>query len=458
MNYEKKALEHCVSIALHWSSDCNMACQYCYIDKDKHAMASHNRKIREALADGTFVKNIKEKFDHVKDNIENLSLWGAEPTINGIYFKDTIYECLDFFPNVNSLMFSTNALLGANIIYEQFYLPLLEYAESRQRSLTFELQLSLDGPPEFNDKSRHEGATANTLNTLYALLEKTPRDCKYFKFSVSSKSTLDISYMREMVEGGIEKFQWYYDFMNEIHGRACDIVKDNPTIDTCHVFGIPTLVDPGYYTVEDGKIFAKWLSMLKEVDRSKWHPRCQHIPLFFQCLNTILEAGDIKNPIVDGYNCLSCSSGKYNYSIDFDGTIYTCNRLCRNAALNNNLKYKGAMLSNSSIDHPNEKKWLKRNYANQIFHDDIVSRKNFMDALVFMMAKAGQIKEEYIYNEDMRLVLFYMMCGIYCHIGAEEDYTSNPFIPPASYLRLLGNGAQQELEKYLKIERARGVL
>jgi len=169
-------------------------------------MATYNKALREALENGTYVNNIKNKFEHIKDNIENLSLWGAEPTINGIYFKDTIYQCLDFFPNVHSLMFSTNALLGADIIYEQFYLPLLSYAETNSRPLTFELQLSLDGPPEFNDKSRHEGATKNTLNTLYTLLERTPFNCKYFKFSVSTKATLDISYMREMVEGGIEKF------------------------------------------------------------------------------------------------------------------------------------------------------------------------------------------------------------------------------------------------------------
>ena len=65
MNYEKKAIEHCVSLALHWSSDCNMACQYCYIEKDKKAMASYNRQLREALADGTYIKNIKEKVEDV---------------------------------------------------------------------------------------------------------------------------------------------------------------------------------------------------------------------------------------------------------------------------------------------------------------------------------------------------------------------------------------------------------
>ena len=65
-------------------------------------MSAYNREIRAALANGSYLKNIKEKFEHIRENIENLSLWGAEPTINGIYFKDTIYECLDFFPNAKS--------------------------------------------------------------------------------------------------------------------------------------------------------------------------------------------------------------------------------------------------------------------------------------------------------------------------------------------------------------------
>jgi hypothetical protein len=97
----------------------------------------------------------------------------------------------------------------------------------------------------------------------------------------------------------------------------------------------------------------------------------------------------MQNPIAQGYNFLSCSSGKYNYSIDYDGTIYSCNRLCRNAALDDSLKYKGSMKSNSTIDNPSGKKWVKRNYANWVFHEDIVARKNFMDSIMFMMAESG---------------------------------------------------------------------
>jgi hypothetical protein len=74
-----------------------------------------------------------------REQIEDLSLWGAEPTINSKLFKNFIYELLDYFPNVNSLMFSTNALLGAELIYNDFFIPLLEYSEKNKRRLTFKL-------------------------------------------------------------------------------------------------------------------------------------------------------------------------------------------------------------------------------------------------------------------------------------------------------------------------------
>lgn len=132
MDYLTTSLENIASISFHWSSDCNMACKYCYIDKDKKHMAAFNREIRESLENGSFAENTKKVFhdEQVRQRIENLSLWGAEPTINGKYFKTFIYDMLDYFPNVNEIMFSSNALLGAKCIYEQFFEPLFDYAEN----------------------------------------------------------------------------------------------------------------------------------------------------------------------------------------------------------------------------------------------------------------------------------------------------------------------------------------
>lgn len=215
-DYLADSLESICSISVHWSSDCNMACKYCYIDKDKKAMATYNREIRAALEDGSFAKNIKETMASRKDHIENISLWGAEPTLNAKFFKDFIYDLFDYFPHVNSVMFSTNALLGSKVLYNDFIVPLYEYAESHKRKITFDLQLSLDGPPEFNDESRHAGATANTIKTCLDIINTMPEHLDYFILKIFSKATLDISYMEIMNARGVSAFNWYYQFFDKV--------------------------------------------------------------------------------------------------------------------------------------------------------------------------------------------------------------------------------------------------
>ena len=167
LDFIKESLIPIHGLSIHFTSDCNMACKYCYIEKRKHEMASYNREIRKALEDGSFVANAKKIFESKKDDFENIALWGAEPSINGDLFKNFIWEMLDYFTNVKEIMFSTNALLGGKFIYDNFYTPLLEYANKNHREIRFDLQLSLDGPEYINDDSRHPGATASTLETAY---------------------------------------------------------------------------------------------------------------------------------------------------------------------------------------------------------------------------------------------------------------------------------------------------
>lgn len=447
------SLESIGSISVHWSSDCNMACKYCYIDKDKKAMAGYNREIRAALEDGSFVKNIKATMASRREHIENISLWGAEPTINAKFFKDFIYDLFDYFPNVNSVMFSTNALLGAKVLYNDFVMPLYNYAEEHHRKIAFDLQLSLDGPPEFNDESRHPGATQNTIDTCLMLLTNAPSTAQYFSLRVFSKATLDISYMELMNERGIESFNWYYQFFNKVQEEAEQARGDKRYI-SVGMNGVPTLVDPGYHTVDNGKTLAKWISNLQYVDRSKI-PTYANQPLFCQLatgLETFLR--ELDNPIANQFNCYSCSASKNNVTIDHNGKLYTCNRLCRNSALNDEIKYKHAMRAGTNLN-VSDAKWLRRTWGSQMFHNDIMSRRYLFDQLAITMALAGQIQEKYATDPDARTLLFYCLGGVMCHIGAEEDYTQNPHLMPASYFRFFGNGAIEEMIHYYNVEIAR---
>lgn len=191
VNSKKIGLSYVEGLAFHWSSDCNMACQYCFIKKDKKLMTCHNNEIKKSLEDGSFINIIKDTFSENRHQIRTLELWGAEPTLNGEYFADFAKEVLDYFPRAEAFMFSTNALVGGEKIYNDFFIPLYEYAEKNKRKLNFELQFSIDGPPEYNDKSRHPGATESTVNAIKYIAEKAPLTTEYFSIEMNCKTTMD---------------------------------------------------------------------------------------------------------------------------------------------------------------------------------------------------------------------------------------------------------------------------
>lgn len=458
MDYLRESLSQIGSISLHWSSDCNMACKYCFIEKDKPHMMNFNKEIVEALSNGSFAQNIKKIFNtpEMIERIEDLSLWGAEPTINGAYFEPVILDLFDYFPRVNHFMFSTNALIGGEWIYEKFFIPMIKYCEEKERKIEFELQLSLDGPDEFNDDSRHPGATQNTLNAIDYIIDHLPKETKYFKTQLTTKATLDIAYMRVMNQRGIECFNWYFQFFNNVQQKALDKLDGRKFV-KLHLNALPTLVDPGLYTIQDGKDFAQWIENLIDVNRNKL-PTYNGMPLFFQMFSVVgmmLTYDSKLNPIVTGTNMMSCSAGKSNITIDYRGNIYTCNRLARNAALDKEYQTSSPMRANTNL-FTGDKRWLMKMWGSTAFHNDVWAKRLIFDCQATAMAAAGQIDKKYFDNAHARTLLFYTCCGIWCHIGNEEDHTKSPFLFPTGILRLFGNGAIESMIKYTTISKQRG--
>lgn len=455
VNYMKKSLDHVDGLSFHWSSDCNMACQYCFIKKDKDLMSCYNSTIQQALEDGTFIKNVKNIMKDTAKNIKVLELWGAEPTLNAKYFPAFIKEILDFFPNAKNVMFSTNALVGGKIIYDYFFIPLHEYAESHQRNLNFELQFSLDGPPEYNDKSRHEHATENSVAAMHYLIDHFPKNTEYLTLEMNTKTTVDTEYMEDMLQGGLERYYWYYGFFDNLQWEINQKIKNQPRI-VVRCLAHPTLVDPGTHTVKDGKILASWIDKLCEIDKSRF--KCRHTLLFDQLLNGLHPFFHDKNIIAHGPEGYSCSGTKNEITIGYDGRLYGCNRLGKNAVYSDEVQRKNSInYSASSFNlKGGAKEWLKRTYGQYAFHEDILARKHFCDALIPLMVQAGQIDKKYLTDADEQLMLFIFTTCISCHIGIDEDLTHNVFCVPTSYLKLFGNGAIDSFLRYLRIEKARG--
>ena len=281
-------LQQMRSFSLHYSTDCNMNCKYCYIDQDNKLHTEENKKIREAILNGTFIKNIIDLYQQVpeqKMNIESYSLWGAEPTINGDLFYLVHAPLLDFFPNIVFFDFSTNGLVGGKFIYKNFVIPMLEYAETHKRKLTFQIQFSLDGPPELQDKYRGEGSNQKCLNTINYIYNNFDFSNKYLRLRLSTKSTLN-GY--EIEHYSPERWCQYMDALAVNYAE-----KDKDYTISYIGQTIATFEVPGNYTVEQGRALIDWKKYVK-INTEHFH---------------------------------SCCAGQDSKTIDYLGNIYDCHLL-----------------------------------------------------------------------------------------------------------------------------------
>lgn len=151
-----------------------MRCSYCYLEKDKPRMTAMNREIREKLYSGEFARIICDKLQDSRESLQTIGLWGAEPTLNADVCQEFLFDLLTNFPNLRSVFFSTNALLGVKPI--AVIIDTLEQFKEcyPERHVGLRLQFSLDGPAWINDVSRHKGAAANTIQTIRDVITRYP--------------------------------------------------------------------------------------------------------------------------------------------------------------------------------------------------------------------------------------------------------------------------------------------
>lgn len=378
-----------------------------------------------------------------------MDFWGAEPTLNASYFKDFTIELLEFFPNIRELMFSTNAKVGGKVIYDYFIDPIRQYCDDHNRKIGFSLQISLDGPTEMNDEHRYPGATEKILDAINYLVQNYPKEYTKMQLHIFTKATVSDEYYKKMVED--DNFLYhYYSFLDNVYVKAM-ILKENNNNITFEP-GVPTIVNPGNHTIEDGKIFAKWIHKIMALDTSKFK-FFNNKALFAQPLRNIKWMMEVPNLFVEGRNFMTCSTGRNNVVVDHKGNFYNCHVFGSMTFLDHSQE---AEKFASTIDITKSKDYIGRRLASSQFHDGLIARKHFFDSLVFAMAKAGQIDNIFAEDESMRLWLFYLISHLWCPASALQEYTHNYYILPTSYLKLLGNGAAQALFDYYNYERERG--
>ena len=422
---------------IHFSADCNMRCSYCYLDKDKPRMAKLNDEIREKLYSGAFSKTICEKLTDSRDFLRSIGLWGAEPTLNFDVCQEFLFDVLTNFPNVQTVFFSTNALLGVEPIatvidtLEQF---MEVYPE---RSLELRLQFSLDGPAWINDETRCKGATENTIQTIRDVIRRYP--ALRIKLNIMTKLTLETRYMKRLndLQDGVFG---YYKFFDDLQ-TAMMSLNHNPNI-SIEVSSLPTIVNPGNHTVEDGRIFAEFVRKVRHVDITLL--RHYKHPILAQGLKLLLNCAYKPEVMRRGWGC--CSAGCSDISIDCRGNLYTCHRLCGYLATEESRSVLFDYGTKASL--PFEKEYARLSYMSSAYHDYPMARKAFFDILIPAMVNAGQIDNRALTDSYYRHLLWIVCTDVYCHIGCADNLTGDMFAFAPGYLRLFGNGALDEFIRY----------
>ena len=439
---------------LVFSGACNMQCEYCYIHKHPERMKEYNGQIREALSNGDYANNIIKTLGEYKEDIEHIGLWGAEPTLNLVYFDQFIRPLLDYYTNCHSIMFSTNALLGLPAIKKAID-SIYNYSIEKNEIYTLTIQFSIDGPAYLNDSSRHKGATDNTIKVIKEvcayvndLLEKNDTT---FHFESNVKATLSAHWLQYLADNDDKLVEWF-DFFDNLQEEALSILN-RP--DNCSLFfaNYPTLVDPGEHTKEDGKSLMAFVKKVAKLDVSRW--KHYYHPLFPQLWRGYQHFEELQN---EKHSTLlppglySCSAGNSSYSIDYRGRLMSCHRLFDNAYMGMNKHSELFIDSTSTINDISEEKIKTKEamlaYKDTLFHDysGTLCRQYLLGYLLRALVLVGDLPQKVLEPEYIKMLMA-CMGGISCHYG-QLDMTGSIYLPTFSYINLLAYGAAETLWAY----------
>lgn len=266
------------NLDIYFSDACNSNCQYCIMRELEH---NNNTAIRQALEDNSFVSNVR----HVlTPETTSIGFWGREPSVNGAYFSNFIYNLLDYSPYIRYIVIPTNG--QSDNFYEDFIAPLYCYCNSHKRKIILMIQFSLDGPADLQDRHRGEGSSDKCVHTIKHICKTFPFSNKYLRLRLSTKSTIT-GYELENYS-----FSTHNKFMTNLYfdTKKYFIRKDDCKIG---ITGI-TLEVPGNYTVTQGKALVNWRD-------------------YFLIVNE-------RQPT-------SCTAGTDSRTIDYLGNLYDCHLL-----------------------------------------------------------------------------------------------------------------------------------
>ena len=445
---------------LYLTATCNLNCVYCYIDKSP-ALQKIDNLLDECYKTNYFVDFIKELFPD-PFQLKRLEFWGGEPSFGLPRAIPTIKKLIEYYPNLNEFMMSTNLTLPkvTDYIFE-FVDTLGEYS---QRIMHFDLQLSLDGPTKINDRNRGKGTTkkfatnfAKLVTSVDEVLERNPN----VDISAHMKPTLDDAAIAELQTK--EAILEYHKFFDEFQkasdrGSKCDR----------WFFGcpMPNTAVPSPHTKESGIKFANFCRLTDEILRDQQndifeleYPR--NIMIF---QNYHPEEKHFMDSLCDG--CMACGTGNQVLGILPNRLI----SVCHDGFTHLVKEYKDyikehiemqqenyrvtdlTVFINSGSDtnkylyHPEEYE-LYENMIN-CYNPSARFQIGEYSTLIRLCAKLGQIDKKYMDEKAAIEAAHFIFIRTSCCIRDNLDLTGSRYLIQLGFIRLFLNGAKEYIEKW----------
>lgn len=420
-----------------FTGSCNMKCSYCYIHKNPKAMKEYNNALRDSIINGEFQNKIINTFENSRETLNSLSLWGGEPTVNSDLFEEFSIPIFDYFSKIDKLMISTNAKMEFNKGLFPFFDSLKRYCQENKRKIKFTVQFSLDGPEWISEKTRsEEQIVGKILDNIHHSVLYAAKNCdEYFRLCFIFKPTISSFWWEYILDNNLLE-EWFL-FFNNIQKKYLSYQRQNEYFQL-NLTPEPTLVIPDNFTKKDGILYTRWIKECIKIERSGILD-AYHAPTVRRYINVWMDS---IGALEFSKDRLKCSAGLTTYSINYLGEIMACHRNYDNYSMG---EEREAFLKNELINP--DKNNYKIDYTTAIYQSSHKFKEEVLRSEITALVSSGEIDKKYLKTEYLK-ILYVFLGALVCPYGEYAAGTGDLYMITLGYIRLLCNGALEELIKY----------
>lgn len=436
------------SATFYTCGTCNLKCRYCGIHK-----SSILKDIDDVLAksfEGDYYFNLVKKYFPRKDMLTSFDTWGGEPFIHMERIHPLLRQLIEYYPYLKHGYSSTN--FSYNEWTDKFFGLMDIFGEYPYREFIYDLQLSIDGPPEINDAGRGPGVTERCLKNFNKLVDllSQGRLPQNITLCIQCKGTLDNATMKMLDTQ--DKIIAYYKFFEDNIIEPITKLKNDKIRIGCDT---PNTAVPSPVTVDDGKFFAQLAKNCRLIEKKN---EKQDIFKYYTTI-TPFDNDITQNALTYRYSCHTCGTGDVNLGFLPNNMISSCHEgftqiveeYQKAAALDKNEnstitfdKFVNQQKVNLSST---EEQYKMHEYKMSLYNKDgATARLATNTAMIIALALAGEIEQQYIDETNaLKAAIFIQGHASYC-IKDNYNKTGSYTLEPVGMYKLLLNGAMQYIQ------------